>query len=575
MRFVELQTRPLTEAAPTPNTIGKEKDTIIAQQVSATEVELYVTDDRGKVLKARTGSASGGGGSTPPIKDVLTAGNDLDGKHFEGVLKSIDSDVPNNVSSTFYSDKDNVSYSRTTNDENTSFEVSSRGVSFNNSNSSTNENTNFEATQSLRYYKNNSHSDVNLEASDFALKFGISDRSMPGNDMEFIVEKERVTYSIPYRDPLNPMAPATPLRYEVGAEGIKANKYLKPSQDEQFVQKKYVDGLLGGKPEVTIDNMYLTYGGKLALHVTIENMDSTTINSPEPHKYSVLHMFTTSPGSGNMAELFNLNGSDSRVSNIQQVYKDVDSGTYKFRFEINPSPLVSWFAATKNENLFTTKGQFDYINDNLGTIRVKSRPTYYGELYKKDQAGVVSFVPKVGSSVKGEIIPTSSEIDYFRTNQNVFETESVFRIAGNNYNLEVAGGGAPLGSLDMSASIEPFTTDGKIMSNPTPGQVTDWELTIGLSGGNIDAIDTQNYAAVICDADDNVLDSKPIFPFTEGFVPAHPHDIKVTLRTINTFKNIIGNGKGFKLGIRTAAASSGLDVKFELKSFKRISHSLA
>ena len=575
MRFVELQTRPLTEAAPTPNTIGKEKDTIIAQQVSATEVELYVTDDRGKVLKARTGSASGGGGSTPPIKDVLTAGNDLDGKHFEGVLKSIDSDVPNNVSSTFYSDKDNVSYSRTTNDENTSFEVSSRGVSFNNSNSSTNENTNFEATQSLRYYKNNSHSDVNLEASDFALKFGISDRSMPGNDMEFIVEKERATYSIPYRDPMNPMAPATPLRYEVGAEGIKANKYLKPSQDEQFVQKKYVDGLLGGKPEVTIDNMYLTYGGKLALHVTIENMDSTTINSPEPHKYSVLHMFTTSPGSGNMAELFNLNGSDSRVSNIQQVYKDVDSGTYKFRFEINPSPLVSWFAATKNENLFTTKGQFDYINDNLGTIRVKSRPTYYGELYKKDQAGVVSFVPKVGSSVKGEIIPTSSEIDYFRTNQNVFETESVFRIAGNNYNLEVAGGGAPLGSLDMSASIEPFTTDGKIMSNPTPGQVTDWELTIGLSGGNIDAIDTQNYAAVICDADDNVLDSKPIFPFTEGFVPAHPHDIKVTLRTINTFKNIIGNGKGFKLGIRTAAASSGLDVKFELKSFKRISHSLA
>ena len=575
MRFVELQTRPLTEAAPTPNTIGKEKDTIIAQQVSATEVELYVTDDRGKVLKARTGSASGGGGSTPPIKDVLTAGNDLDGKHFEGVLKSIDSDVPNNVSSTFYSDKDNVSYSRTTHDENTSFEVSSRGVSFNNSNSSTNENTNFEATQSLRYYKNNSHSDVNLEASDFALKFGISDRSMPGNDMEFIVEKERATYSIPYRDPMNPMAPATPLRYEVGAEGIKANKYLKPSQDEQFVQKKYVDGLLGGKPEVTIDNMYLTYGGKLALHVTIENMDSTTINSPEPHKYSVLHMFTTSPGSGNMAELFNLNGSDSRVSNIQQVYKDVDSGTYKFRFEINPSPLVSWFAATKNENLFTTKGQFDYINDNLGTIRVKSRPTYYGELYKKDQAGVVSFVPKVGSSVKGEIIPTSSEIDYFRTNQNVFETESVFRIAGNNYNLEVAGGGAPLGSLDMSASIEPFTTDGKIMSNPTPGQVTDWELTIGLSGGNIDAIDTQNYAAVICDADDNVLDSKPIFPFTEGFVPAHPHDIKVTLRTINTFKNIIGNGKGFKLGIRTAAASSGLDVKFELKSFKRISHSLA
>ena len=576
MRFVELQTRPLTEAAPTPNTIGKEKDTIIAQQVSATEVELYVTDDRGKVLKARTGSASGGGGgTTPPIKDVLTAGNALGGKHFEGVLKSIDADVPNNVSATFYSDKDNVSYRRTTNDENTSFEVSSRGVSFNNNNSSTNEATGFEATHSLIYSKNNTNSAVNLEVNDFSLKYSISGRMSPGDNMEFIVEKERATYSIPYRDPLNPMAPPMSLRYEINSAGIKADKYLKPTQDEQFVQKKYVDGLLGGKPEVTIDNMYITYGGKLALHVTIKNMDSTTINSLEPHKHSVLHMFTTSPGSGNMAELFNLNGSDSKVSNIQQVYKDVDSGTYKFRFEINPSPLISWFAATKNENLFTTKGQFDYINDSQGTIRVKSRPTYYGELYRKDQAGVISFVPKGGSLVKGEIIPTSSEIDYFRTNQNVFETESVFRVSGNDYNLELAGGGAPLGSLDMGTFIEPFTTDGKIMSNPTPGQVTDWELTIGLSGNNIDAIDTQNYAAVICDADDNVLDSKPIFPFTEGFTPAHPHDIKVTLRTINTFKNIIGNGKGFKLGIRTAAASSGLDTKFELKSFKRISHSLA
>ena len=125
MRFVELQTRPLTEAAPAPGTIVTEKDTLIAHQVSATEADLYVTDDKGKALKVRAGSASGGGGgTTPPIKDVLTAGNALDGKHFEGVLKSIDADVPNNVSSTFNSDKDSVSYNRTTNDENTSFDVS-------------------------------------------------------------------------------------------------------------------------------------------------------------------------------------------------------------------------------------------------------------------------------------------------------------------------------------------------------------------------------------------------------------------------------------------------------------------
>lgn len=575
MRFVELQTRPLTEAAPTPNTIGEEKDTIIAQQVSATEVELYVTDDRGKVLKVRAGSASGGsGGTTPPIKDVLTAGNALDGKHFEGVLKSIDADVPNNVSSTFSSDKDSVSYRRTTNDENTSFEVGTRGVSFSNNNASLNENTDFEATQSLRYYKSNSHSDVKLEASDYALKFGISDRMMPGNDMEFIVEKERATYSIPYRDPMNPMAPPMQLRYEVGAEGIKADKYLKPTQDEQYVQKKYVDGLLGGKPEVTIDNMYLTYGGWLALHVTVKNMDLNTIASPAPHRFSSLQMFTYTSGSSNIAEVFNLDGLDAKVRNIREIYKDIDSGIYKLHLEINPTPLIGWSGATKYDNLFRTGGEFRYSNDSHGTIRANSRPTHYGELYKKDQAGVVSFVPSGGPN-KGVIIPSPSEIDYFRTERQVFNTESVFNISYNEYNLEYAGGGAPLGSLEDTGTYEPFTTNGRVMSNPTPGQVTDWELTIGLSGNNIDAIDTQNYAAVICDADDNVLDSKPIFPFTAGFTPAHPHDIKVTLRTINTFKNIIGNDKGFKLGIRTAASSSGLDTKFELKSFRRISHSVA
>lgn len=576
MRFVELQTRPLTEAAPTPNTIGEEKDTIIAQQVSATEVELYVTDDRGKVLKARTGSASGGsgGGTTPPIKDVLTAGNDLDGKHFEGVLKSIDADVPNNVSSTFSSDKDSVSYSRTTNDENTSFEVGSRGVSFSNNNTSLNEGTNFEAANSLKYSKNNVNSDVSLEASDFSLKYSVSDKMTPGNDMEFRVEKERATYTIPYRDPMNPMNPPMQLRYEVGAEGIKADKYVKPTQDEQYVQKKYVDGLLGGKPEVTIDNMYLTYGGWLAVHVTIKNIDSTIMSSPQPYKFSTLQLFTYASGGTNVAEHFSLGGTDSRVRGVRELFRDDDFGIYKLRFEVNPSPLIGWGSVSKQDQLFRTNGKFKYSSDNYGANGVTSPTIYYGELYKKDQAGVVSFVPKGGAS-KGDLILTSSEIDFFRTNQTVFETESVSRITYNQYESEYSGGGAPLSSLEYITTIEPFTTDGKIMSNPTPGQVTDWELTIGLSGNNIDAIDTQNFAAVICDADDNVLDSKPIFPFTEGFVPAHPHDIKVTLRTINTFKNIIGNGKGFKLGIRTAAASSGLDIKFELKSFRRISLSMA
>ena len=89
MRIAELQTRPLTEAAPTPNTIITEKDTIIAQQVSASEAELYVTDEKGKVLKVKGGSSSSGtagAGTTPALQDVLTAGNDLAGKEIKGDL---------------------------------------------------------------------------------------------------------------------------------------------------------------------------------------------------------------------------------------------------------------------------------------------------------------------------------------------------------------------------------------------------------------------------------------------------------------------------------------------------------
>ena len=72
MRFVELQTRPLTEAAPAPGTIVTEKDTLIAHQVSATEADLYVTDDKGKALKVRAGStqSSGGGGTTENTRYV-------------------------------------------------------------------------------------------------------------------------------------------------------------------------------------------------------------------------------------------------------------------------------------------------------------------------------------------------------------------------------------------------------------------------------------------------------------------------------------------------------------------------
>ena len=569
MRFVELQTRPLTEAAPTPGTITTEKDTLIAHQVSATEADLYVTDEKGKALKVRAGStqSGGGGGTTPPIKDVLTAGNDLDGKHFTGVLKSIDSDVPNNVSSTFNSDKDSVSYSRTTNDENTSFDVSSRGVSFNSNNSSTNENTSFEATQSLRYSKNNFNSDVKLEASDFSLKYGISDRSMPGNDMEFIVEKERVTYSIPYRDPLNPMAPATPLRYEVGAEGIKANKYLKPSQDEQFVQKKYVDGLLGGgKPEVTIDRMYLNYAGKLAVDITVTGMGSKASDSAAFQHSSIQTFISNGKGSANVSQGFGFSSGSGAV--IQITDSDTETGVCKAHIEIESTMLPAWGNA-KGDVLSNTFIQFTYVPEALSdpSTWAKSRRTYYGEKYTEGQAGVVDY--KFKSGKQSLLITSTEEYKMFALDNTMFDVENPTKSLFHNK----FGNGAPLGSHDIYSGN--ILADNRIMPNPTPGQVTDWELTLKLSGNNIDALNTNGYRAVIYDAENNPLDEVPVFSFTGGASPAPAHDVKVTLRTVNYFKNIVGNKRGFKLGIRSHNANSGLDINFELKHIRRISHSVA
>lgn len=569
MRFVELQTRPLTEAAPAPGTITTEKDTLIAHQVSATEADLYVTDDKGKALKVRAGStqSGGGGGTTPPIKDVLTAGNALDGKHFEGVLKSIDADVPNNVSSTFSSDKDSFSYNRTTNDENTSLEVSSRGVSFNSSNSSTNENTHFEATQSLRYSKNNFNSNVNLEASDFSLKFGIFDRSMPGNDMEFIVEKERATYSIPYRDPMNPMAPATPLRYEINKEGIKADKYLKPTQDEQFVQKKYVDGLLGGgKPEVTIDRMYLNYAGKLAVDITVTGMGGKASDSAAFQHSSIQTFISNGKGSANVAQGFGFSSGSGAV--IQITDSDTETGVCKAHIEIESTMLPAWGNA-KGDVLSNTYIEFTYVPEAMSgpSTWAKSRRTYYGEKYTEGQAGVVDYQLKSGK--QSLLITSTEEYKMFALDNTMFDVENPTKSLFHNK----FGNGAPLGSHDIYSGN--ILADNRIMPNPTPGQVTDWELTLRLSGNNIDALNTDGYRAVIYDAENNPLDEVPVFSFTGGASPAPAHDVKVTLRTVNYFKNIVGNKRGFKLGIRSHNANSGLDINFELKHIRRISHSVA
>lgn len=528
----------------------KQSATLYFLEKGTNQFELSLADDNGVLRTLFTGSG-GGGGTTPPIKDVLTAGNDLDGKHFEGVLKSVDADVPNNVSSTFNSDKDSVSYNRTTNDESTSFDVSSRGVSFNSSNSSTNENTHFEATQSLRYNKTNSHSDVTLDASDYALKYSISDRSMPGNDMEFRVEKERATYSIPYRDPMNPMAPATPLRYEVGAEGIKADKYLKPTQDEQYVQKKYVDEQLGGKPEIIFDNIYITTDERIGFEITVKGLDNSEANA-------ILKRSRINGSVKGINYMVDINDT-SKVFNFYNRTVSTDPKVHKFTFEVYFDDLTPWATPNYWANPFFSTFRLELKMDPSSPDYIKSEDVYFGDKYRGKQQGTIFMnlgylapLSTSGTSVKFFEIATSYGRDTISIeNSNIFTTIDV-----------------PLGSYNRRGNL--IEANGIVLANPTPGQVTDWELTIKVTGSDAVNLSPQDASVIAFDGTNFPVAEVPLILFDKK-----AGTIIVTLRTINQFRNIIGPDKGFKFGIRFSNYAQTLNTKFELTHINRISHSVA
>ena len=570
MRIVELQTRPLTEAAPTPNTIGKEKDTIIAQQVSATEVELYVTDDKGKVLKARTGSASGGsGGGTPTLQEVLTAGNYLGGKEIVGDLNVI-SESPINPSEYY------------------SFSATKAGYVL----ESHNDNSNYHSMMQIgtpsgairhdfRYpvargissgYLELGAKGINLNSETIGHEQGVQyvanseelryNGYIDGDSISYLFNKNGIRWGI--LDSNN--AELLELNY-TKQEGLFSTKYFTPTREEHYVQKKYVDGLLGGgKPEVTIDRVYLNYAGKLAVDITVTGMGSKASDSAAFQHSSIQTFISNGKGSANVAQGFGFSSGSGAV--IQITDSDTETGVCKAHIEIESTMLPAWGNA-KGDVLSNTFIQFTYVPEALSdpSTWAKSRRTYYGEKYTEGQVGVVDY--KFKSGKQSLLITSTEEYKMFALDNTMFDVENPTKSLFHNK----FGNGAPLGSHDIYSGN--ILADNRIMPNPTPGQVTDWELTLKLSGNNIDALNTNGYRAVIYDAENNPLDEVPVFSFTGGTSPAPAHDVKVTLRTVNYFKNIVGNKRGFKLGIRCHNANSGLDINFELKHIRRISHSVA
>ena len=576
MRIVELQTRPLTEAAPTPNTIITEKDTIIAQQVSASEAELYVTDEKGKVLKVKGGSSSSGTagtGTTPALQEVLTTGNELAGKEIKGELVVKDGDTttdnytlsakkeslryegykPNGESYTLHVSKDGLISSSNVevngNYMDASFRADSKGIDFNTDAPSHAVGAGFKAsTEGILYQAWGSDSN------------GLT---LALNNAEFKVELNQTGGN------------ADTLSLDINA-GLSSSKYYEPTKDEQYVQKKYLDDKLAGlstgggeKIDVTVDRMYLTYSGKLAVDITINGLSGDKMRDPNLLDHSTFRMKVTT-ATGTMPAYFTFGPTGNAT--IEKTYEYSITGTVKAHIEaVLPSLAVDkWGETNPRKDIFNqTQGFFVYVPEagmspNDG---VRSRMTCYGEVYDKRQSGVVNF--KLQDGKQSTLIPSTEEYKFFAFDADTFKAEDPI---DSKYSYFI-NNGIPIGSQDVQSGY--ILSDNRIMPNPTPNQVTDWELTFKLGGADISLLtNSPEFMAVVYDSENNPLEHVHLDIFTNSVGEMTTARAKLT--TINKFKNIVGNGRGFKFGIKINRGSLDLnnDIKFDLVNIKRTSRAL-
>lgn len=568
MRIVELQTRPLTEAAPTPNTIITEKDTIIAQQVSASEAELYVTDEKGKVLKVKGGSSSSGtvgAGTTPALQEVLTAGNELAGKEMKGELVVKDGETAAD-NYTLSAKKESLQYGGyKQNGEYYTLDVSRDGL-VSASNVEVNGNymdTSFRADSKGIDFKTDAPSHavgVGFKASTEGVLYEAWGSDSNGltlalNNAEFRVE-------------LNQDGVADTLNLDINA-GLSSSKYYEPTKDEQYVQKKYVDSLLGGgKIDVTIDRMYLTYSGKLAVDITVNGIPGHKVTDPNLFDHSTFRMKVANIGGGNVPAYFTFGPTGNAT--IEKTYMYANTGTVKAHIEaVLPNSTVDrWGEPNPRGDIFKqTWGFFAYVPEAGMPFDKGARSvmTYYGEVYDKRQSGVVNF--KLQDGKQSTLIPSTEEYRFFAFDADTFKAEDPI----NSTYSYLINNGIPIGSQDVQSGY--ILSDNRIMPNPTPNQVTEWDLTFKVSGENASVlVGGFAHRAVVYDAENNLIDEVYIDAYSNS--NNEVTSVRAKLTTINKFKNIVGDKRGFKFGIRINSESADSDIKFELVNIKRMSKAL-
>ena len=568
MRIVELQTRPLTEAAPTPNTIITEKDTIIAQQVSASEAELYVTDEKGKVLKVKGGSSSSGTagtGTAPALQEVLTAGNELAGKEMKGELVVKDGDTTTD-NYTLSAKKESLRYEGyKQNGETYDLHVSKDGLIY-----------------SSNVEVNGNHMDASFRADSKSVHFNTD---APSHEVgaEFKASTEGILYQAWGSDSnglalaLNNSEFKVELNQNGGSadtlnlninEGLSSSKYYEPTKDEQYVQKKYVDSLLGGgKMDITVDRMYLTYSGKLAVDITINGLPGNKVPDPNLFDHSTFRMKVATVSGSNQA-IFTFGPTGNAT--IEKTYMYANTGTVKAHIEaVLPNSAVDrWGETNPRKDIFNqTQGFFVYMPEAGMSFNdgVRSRMTCYGEVYDKRQSGVVNF--KLQDGKQSTLIPSTEEYRFFAFDADTFKAEDP---VDSKYSYFI-NNGIPIGSQDVQSGY--ILSDNRIMPNPTPNQVTEWDLTFKVSGENASVlVGGFAHRAVVYDAENNLIDEVYIDAYSNS--NNEVTSVRAKLTTINKFKNIVGNGRGFKFGIRINSESADSDIKFELVNIKRTSRAL-
>ena len=572
MRIVELQTRPLTEAAPTPNTIITEKDTIIAQQVSASEAELYVTDEKGKVLKVKGGSSSSGTagtGTAPALQEVLTAGNELAGKEMKGELVVKDGDTTTD-NYTLSAKKESLRYEGyKENGESYDLNVSREGLIY-----------------SSNVEVDGNHMDASFRADSKGIEFNTD---APSHEVggQFKASTEGVLYQAwgsdsngltlalnnsEFRVELNTAGNADTLNLNIN-EGLSSSKYYEPTKDGQFIQKKYLDDRLAGlstgggeKIDVTVDRMYLTYAGKLAIDITINGLSEVKMQDPNLLEYSTFRMkVATLTGSIQAHFTFGPTGN----ATIKKTYEYRYTGTVKAHIEaVLPSSAVDkWGEPSPSKDVFNqTQGFFVYIPEagmpfNNG---VRSRMTHYGEVYDKRQSGVVNF--KLQDGKQSTLIPSTEEYKFFAFDAETFKAEDPI---DSTYSYFI-NNGIPIGSQDVQSGY--ILSNNRIMPNPTPNQVTEWDLTFKVSGENSTVLPTSNeHLAVVYDAENNIVDEAILNVVLNA--AGEVISVRAKLTTVNKFKNILGDKRGFKFGIKVTS-NYNTDINFELVNIKRTSRAL-